>query len=366
VKAPILATLLIALALPQLAAAQSGAITLEPFIGGRVVTSVVDGHPAYTYSWPGVYFEARFIGNEVDVRVDDAENNLYLYLDGVHRMTLTRPGRTTVSLKDLDGSVHVVRLEKASETQSSTGAFEGFTINAGGLALPPPRYDRRFEFIGDSYTVGYGNTARGQTCTVDDVRETTDTSQSFAPATAKHFNAAYRILASSGRGVVRNYGGMAADTMPVLYGYSLFDHSVPADDRDWTPDVVVVALGTNDFSTPLGDNETWHSREELRSDFVRTYVAFVGQLRAKWPAAAFILMAPTNFDHQIIDAVSAVADTLRSGGIANLDVLAFDGLDYQACDGHPSLKDEQLLTQLLTERIARLPKFGGLNPSAKD
>jgi lysophospholipase L1-like esterase len=351
------------IALPQAAAAQ---VTLEPFIGGRVVTSTVAGHAAYTYSWPGVYFEARFIGDAVDVKIDDAQNNLYLYVDGVHKLTLTRPGRTTVSLRDLDGSVHVVRLEKASETQDSTGTFDGFYIGTGEQALPPPRYDRRIEFIGDSYTVGYGDTARGQTCTVDDVRETTDTSESFAPLTAKHFNAAYRIVASSGHGVVRNYGGRdPGDTMPVLYPYSLFDRSVPADDSFWTPDVVVIGLGTNDFSTPLGDGEAWHTRAELHADFVRRYVEFVGQLRAKWPTAQFILMASTSFDHEIVDAVNAVADTLKHGGMTNLDVLAFDGLDYQACDGHPSLNDEHLLSQLLIERLARLPKFGAVSLSVR-
>jgi len=351
--------LLIALALPQAAVAQPAAITLDPFIGGRVVTSVVQGHAVYTYSWPGVYFEAQFVGDAVDVRVDDAQNNLYLYIDGAHKLTLTRPGRTTVSLKDLGAGTHLVRLEKASETQFSTGAFEGFTIGTGEQALPPPHYDRRIEFIGDSYTVGYGDTSRGQTCTVDDVRDTTDTSESFAPLTAKHFNAAYRIIANSGHGVVRNYAGRdPGETMPVLYQYALFDRSVPADDSGWTPDVVVIALGTNDFSTKLGDDEAWRTREELHADFIQHYVAFVDQLRAKWPAADFILMASTSYDDEIIDAVNAVAATLKTAGVTNIDVLSFSGLDYQACDAHPSLNDDRVLSQLLIERIGRLPKFG--------
>ena len=366
VKYQLLASVLIALALPHVAAAEPGTTTLEPFIGGRVVTSVVQGHPVYTYSWPGVYFEGQFIGDAVDVKVDDAQNNLYLYIDGVHKLTLTRPGRATVSLKDLGAGTHIVRLEKASETQYATGAFDGFTIGAGEQALPPPHYDRRIEFIGDSYTVGYGDTSRGQTCTVDDVRDTTDTSESFAPPTAKHFNAAYRIVASSGHGVVRNYAGTnPGETMPVLYQYALFDKSVPADDSGWTPDVVVIALGTNDFSTKLGDGEAWHTRDELRADFIQHYVAFVDQLRAKWPAADFILMASTSFDNEILDAVSNVAETLKSAGMTNLDVLSFSGLDYQACDGHPSLNDDRMLSQLLIERIARLPKFGAASSPAQ-
>ena len=361
-KHQLFASVVIALVLSRAAIAQPASVALEPFIGGRVVTSVVGGHAVYTYSWPGVYFEGRFVGDAVDVKVDDAQNDLYVYIDGIHKLTLTRPGRTTISLKDLGAGTHTVRLEKVSETQFSTGAFEGFAIGAGEQALPPPHYDRRIEFIGDSYTVGYGDTSRGQVCTADDVRDTTNTSDSYAPLTAKHFNAAYRIMANSGYGVVRNFAGRdPGETMPVLYQSALLDKSVPADDSGWTPDVVVIALGTNDFSTKLAEGEAWHTRDELRADFIQHYVAFIDQLRAKWPAADFILMASTSYDSEIIDAVNAVATTLKSGGMANLDVLSFSGLDYQACDAHPSLNDDRVLSQLLIERIAKLPKFGSVS-----
>jgi lysophospholipase L1-like esterase len=344
-------------------------VPLTPYVGGRVVTHVTKDtgwhlftsphdEVSYTYEWPGVYFEAQFTGGAVDVKVNDDQDNLYLYIDGVHKLTLTRPGRVTVALKDLGAGTHDVRLEKSSETQSSTGTFDGFTVDSVAETLPPPHYDRNIEFIGDSYTVGYGNTSRGQTCTVDDVRDTTDTSLSFAPAAAKHFNAGYRILADSGHGVVRNYGGMEpGNTMPVLYNYTLLDKSVAAPDDGWAPDVVVIGLGTNDFSTPLGPGEQWQTRDALRADFVHTYVAFVKSLRAKWPAAHIILMSSTNFGGEIIGAVDAVAAQLKDGGETNLEVIAFSGLDWQACDAHPSLKDERILSQLLIDRIFLLPRF---------
>ena len=333
-------------------------IALAPYIGGRVVATLSGGETVYTYSWPGVYFEAQFQGNAVDVKVDDDQNDLYLFIDGVHKLTLTRPGRTTVALQDLGDGQHTVRLEKSSETQSSTGRFEGFYVASAKEALPTPHYDRRIEFIGDSYTVGYGVNSRGQTCTVEDVRQTTDTSEAFAPLTAKHFNAAYRILANSGHGIVRNYSNMEpGNTMPVLYQYSLFDKSVVAADGDWTPDVVVIGLGTNDFSTRLGPNEKWHTREELRADFIARYVEFVRSLNARWPAAHYILMVSTLYDGEIQNAVNAVADTLKSAGMTNVDVIAFSGLDYQACHGHPSLKDESILSQLLIAQISRYPQF---------
>ncbi len=333
-------------------------VPLETYIGGRVLASSAAGETAYIYEWPGVYFEARFSGDSVDLKVDDDQNNLYLYVDGVHKLTLTKPGHTTVALKDLGPGEHVVRLEKSSETQASTGKFEGFFVPSPDRVLPLPHYDRRIEFIGDSYTVGYGNQSRGQTCTVDDVAATTDTSQSFATLTAKQFNAAYRIDAFSGRGVVRNYDGIApGDTLPVMYKYTLFDKSAGVAEDGWTPDVVVIGLGTNDFSTPLNIGEKWTTREALRVDFVNTYVAFIQSLHAKWPAAHIILMASTKYENEVADAVTATAEAARTDGVTDLETIIFSGLDWQACQGHPSLKDEAILSQLLSDRIARLPKF---------
>jgi lysophospholipase L1-like esterase len=350
-------------------AGAAAAAPLETFVGGRVVTQTIkddsfrlftSAHDAvrYTYQWPGVYFEAAFNGDSVDAKIDDDQNNLYLWVDGIHKLTLTRPGKTTVSLKDLGPGRHIVRLEKATETQSTVGSFVGFTVPNPDNALPAPVYQHRIEFIGDSHTVGYGNTSRGQTCTPDDVRDTTDTSQAFAPLTAKHFGAAYRINAFSGRGIVRNYGGLApGDTLPVLYQYTLFDHSVPAPDDGWTPDVVVVSLGTNDFSTPLKPGEKWSTHDELKADAVRTYADFIKSLRAKYPNAHIIMMASDVKPGEIADNMKAAAALAQSEGVGDLESFVFTGLDWKACNFHPSLNDDVLLSQMLIDRIAVLPAF---------
>jgi len=346
----------------------AGSVPLDTFVGGRVVKQVTPGAQGwfsaepdtvrYTYQWPGVYFEAQFSGSAVDVKVDDSENNLYLWVDGSHKLTLTRPGKTTVSLKDLGPGRHVVRLEKASETQATTGRFEGFYVAGVENALPAPSYPRAIEFIGDSYTVGYGNQSRGQTCTTDDVRETTDTSRAWGPAVAKHFGAAYRINAYSGRGMVRNYNGIAAgDTLPYLYKYSLFDHSVTAADDGWTPDVVIVGLGTNDFSTPLNPGEKWVTRDALHADYIRTYADFIKSLRAKYPNAHIITMAPDNMAGETATQMKAAEALAESEGVGNIEAVEFGGLDWQACHAHPSLKDEDLLSKLVIEKLSQLPKF---------
>jgi hypothetical protein len=159
--------------------------------------------------------------------------------------------------------------------------------------------------------------------------------------------------------VVRNYNGIVpGEPLPALYPYTLFDRSVAAPEDGWTPDVVVIGLGTNDFSTELNPGETWTTREALRADVVKNYMLFVQSLRAKWPATHFILMASA--DHlstEIADAMTATADGLKAQGFTDLETITFTGLDFQACHGHPSLKDDALLSQLLIDRISQLPKF---------
>lgn len=337
-------------------AAIADGVPLPVLVGGRVVQE--DGGPRATYQWPGVYFEAAFTGDRIDAKVDDGQDNLYLYVDGVHKLTLTRPGKTTVSLADLGAGAHVVRLEKASETQAATGSFEGFFVPSQSNVLPAPKYTRRIEFIGDSYTVGYGNTSRGQICSVDDVRDTTDVSQSWAPIAAKHFNADYRIHAFSGRGIVRNYDGHApGETLPFLYRYTLFDRASVTVDDGWTPDVIVVGLGTNDFATALKAGEHWDSRESLRADAVRTYADFIKALRAKNPTAHILLMASDGANGEIAANMKAAAELAASEGVSDLEYFTFTGLDWMGCHYHPSLKDDILLSQLVIDRLTQLPKF---------
>ena len=376
IRRALVSAFLAAAAMPAVAAASNG-IALQPAVGGRVVArTVVDrpayamyaggrvmqfaatSHTTYTYAWPGVYFEAQFTGDSVAVRLDDDQNLLHLYLDGVHKDSLIRPGHRTVILDKLGDGPHVVRLEKAGETQDTTARFDGFTVASTEQVLPAPHYYRRMEFIGDSYMVGYGNTSHTHTCTHEEIRDTTDTSESYVTLAAKHFHAAYRILATSGHGVVRNYNNFSpGETLPWYYQFALFDKATLANDDGWVPDAVVVDLGTNDFSTPLGDDEKWKTREDLRADFIATYAVFVKSLRAKYPAAHIILMAENIGDNERIDAVNAVASRLKSDGEHDLDVLPYSGLDHLACDYHPSHLDEGILWQLLIDRLSLLPKF---------
>lgn len=308
-------------------------------------------HISYSYSWPGVYFEAAFTGTAVDVKLDDDQNFLNLIVDDQAPVLLKKPGKTVYSVKNLSQGAHKIRLEKLTETQWSKGKFEGFYISEKDSAIKVPAAKRRIEFIGDSYTVGYGNTSSSRDCTTEQVFETTNTQLAFAPRVAKYFQADYQVNASSGFGVVRNYNGGSPDkSLLKLYPYTLYDNSSVYKSK-WEPHIIVIGLGTNDFSTPLNPGERWANREALQADYVENYKKYIKDLRATHKKAYFILNASTNLDGEIAKQVEKVIAQLKAEGEKKIDSVIFSGLDYAGCHWHPSVKDDEILAKLFIEKI---------------
>jgi lysophospholipase L1-like esterase len=319
--------------------------------GGRVEKTVDEGKIVYRSQWPGVYFETSFTGTAVDFQLGRGDGIFHVLVDGQPVTKLVKPLQGLYTIEGLTPGQHVARIEIASENQNAPIDFGGFFAERSEYASAPQALSRSIEFIGDSHTVGYGDTSLTRQCTPEEVWLKTDTSQAFGPLIAKHYNADYRINAISGRGLVRNYNGFKADSLPQSYSFMLFDKKEPAPDTGWRPQVVVIALGTNDFSTGLNPGEKWKSREELHADYEKTYVGFVQDLRTKYPEAFFILGAPEVANGELQREVHNVIDQLKAAHETRLAFAAFDQLELTACDGHPSLADHKRVAQIIIDTI---------------
>jgi lysophospholipase L1-like esterase len=341
--------------LAAVAAASLGAappeLTLPLNVGGRVIREA-DG--AMRFGWPGVYFESRFRGTAVRVRFETATEHLRLLVDGEEKAVFRRPGAVDLTVGGLAAGEHVVRLEKLTESQAGGGRFLGFTPAAGGAALQPPRRARQIEYIGDSYTVGYGNTSPRRECTPREVHATTDTQQAFGPLVARRFDADYRIVAYSGFGIVRNYGGRVPElSLPGIYERLAPDapRALLLPDPHWRPLLIVVNLGTNDFSTPLAPGERWRDAAALRADYRSRYAAFLRSLDVRHSQARFVLMGSDVFLEDVRQVRASLPEPLR----ARVTTLRFGDLELTGCNWHPSLEDNRRLADQLAAAIEGLP-----------
>lgn len=305
----------------------------------------------YNYQWPGVYFLAAYQGSALYFRVGSGRQNLHITADG-HSSRIVLDGQAGFyRIATPNGPTHRVRIDVINENQDGPKSLGEFLVEATGKNTVFATSDRQMEFIGDSYTVGYGNTSTSRICTNDQVWATTDTSQSVGADLALHYNANYQINAISGRGVVRNYDGSAANTVPVAYPFTLFNEQNLYRDPAWMPSVVVISLGTNDFSTSLHATEAWKTRDDLHAAFVATYLTFIKSLRSQYPRALIVLWSTDEMHGEIAEEGQEVVQKMHIAGDPRVDFVDVTGLAFTGCHQHPSLTDDSLIAARLTTDI---------------
>lgn len=335
-------------------------VPLAMSVGGRVSVAPARnpgnfGPEEYVSRWPGTYFSTKFKGSEVYFRIGTNHEILHIVVDEQSPLKLVNPEPAIYRISGLKNSSHSIRIFVVTESQDAPNYFGGFAIQAKEKPLPLKQQSRQIEFIGDSHTVGYGNLSPTNACSNQEVWERTDNSQTFGALTANHYHAAYQINAISGRGVVRNYNGFIGDTLPVAYPYVLFDKKQEYHDPAWKPQIIVIALGTNDFSTPLHAGEKWKTRDELHTDYERTYVSFLQNLRAKNPNAYIVLWATDLANGEIEAEVRKAVQQAKEQGETKLAFIPIDHLQFTGCNSHPSLEDEKTIANKLEQFIDSTP-----------
>lgn len=286
------------------------------------------------FDWPGCSIQARFSGPSITVKLSGGDNDFNVIIDGEWKSKLTIDNAKTsyVAAAGLSGGVHTLLLTKRTEGFQGITTFSGLELEDGqALSALPPRPGKRIQFIGDSFTVGYGDEANTLVCA--DRRPFDNNYVAYGPITARALDAEYSVQAVSGLGMVHNYGdpvALSAQPMPPLYDQTLFGKAQPKwDMSSWVPDVIVVALGTNDFSTAVKPTEP---------QYASAYQAFLAKLRG-WHANAQILCVTysvDNFQKAYVDSV--VSRAVRAGDTlihrVHLPALATTEL---GCDYHPNV-----------------------------
>ncbi len=292
--------------------------------------------------WSGVGAVFRFNGTDASVRLDDNGRYFTVVVDGAVQPTLaTSPGEQTYPLAvGLPAGEHTVELYR--RTEGSFGPTTILGVELVGELLAPPPVQRRIEIIGDSITCGYGNEGTDP-CNFS--AETENHYLTYGALTARMFGAEISTVAWSGKGVVNNFDNDVFEPLPQIYD-RLLATDPGAWNFEWQPDVVVINLGTNDFST---------GGDPPENVFVPAYVAFLQHLRDVYPDAFILPVAPVLFgDEAIMVAgyLNSAVDQRHAAG--DLDV-AFADINVQwngsGCDGHPNLEAHAGMAMRLAEEL---------------
>lgn len=227
------------------------------------------------YDWSGVYIQFSFRGTECAVKMSDTGHNYYnVFVDDQPSKTIDVKSDTTIVIaRNIGTHIHKIRIYKRTEGNQGTGSFKGILISEKGEMLEWKDVPiRKIEFVGNSITCGYGTEGLSKS---ERFKPSTENNYlSYAPIMARAFKADYHIIAHSGMGVVRNYGykeKVSPNAMPDRFNRVFDEKELPLwNFRLWKPDVVVINLGTNDFSTqPFPDKTVFKAGYEKLIDEVK-------------------------------------------------------------------------------------------------
>lgn len=208
-----------------------------------------------SFNWSGVSISFDFLGSYCEMNISDTGTNYYdLYIDGKLEKVFPVSGdkKRVVLYRGVEGR-HSLKLQKRTEVTLGTSTLHSFSFSAENAILPTEsEVTRNIVFVGDSYTCGYGT----ESSSGEDpfLPETENCHKAFGVIIAKHFGADYTLISRSGIGVARNYGdknSVSEKTMRHHVRERIYDDpSSRIDSREEREaDIVVIYLGTNDFST---------------------------------------------------------------------------------------------------------------------
>lgn len=317
-----------------------GAIETAPY---HLVGRFDDSDPSRPKgSWSGITFRTRVSGSALSVGLGGSTGILFqIEVDGESIGTFKTTGgdQTYEVASGLPDGEHDVVLVRRNEGFFGNVEFLGFEPGAGASLVETPwPYAHRMELIGDSLTAGYGIEGDSAQCNFSAATESFY--GTYGAVAARNVNAAVHAIAYSGKGVFQNYGGDKNELMPSLWRRTLT--SDPASQWDFskfTPEAVVVNLGTNDFSAAIAE-----------ADFEGAYTDLLVDVRSKYPEAMIFCVT---WAHWGASKEGWVTNAMAATGDAKLRHVGFsiDPADGLGCDYHTNLVTNGKLGAILTQAL---------------
>jgi lysophospholipase L1-like esterase len=303
---------------------------------------------ALRFAWSGSMIAGRFKGTAIRARLKDegGKNHFQVLVDGEPKASFrTDSKKDTFTLAEgLPDGVHDIAIYKRTEAKLGEVTFLGFDPE-GTMLPPPPPAERRMEVIGDSITAGFGNEGPGAVCTFNPADENQYTA--YGALAARELKAEHVTIAWSGKTI---------GEMTDYYERTLPDRpEVTWDFKAWTPQLVVMNIGTNNFAT--------YDPGETR--YVRIYTNLFDRIRKAYPKALIVcLLGPMLSNAYPVGKqnltlarryMTAAIAKIKASGETNFEYVELPeqkASDGYGCGFHPSLKTHKLMA----DRVVNVAK----------
>jgi lysophospholipase L1-like esterase len=300
------------------------------------------------FSFPGVSFFTRFEGKNLSIEAFSSSDKSYLEViidNGLPQVIkLSNTPQIITVVNDSIRKKHSVEIIHRSETWHGVVTLKQLHSD-GKFSAPAKLPKRKMMVLGDSVTCGEAieRIEGGQK----------DTSWwnprlSYGMLTAKNLNAQVQLICMGGRGLIRSWNGKTDErNLPGFYQDSIPDVA-PWNQTQYHPDVIISAIGTNDFGTNIPERET----------YVSTYVRLVNQLLSDHKQAQIILIEGSilNGDKKtaLTEYLAEVAKRVNDKRVHTASSTYYPG---SFGDAHPDKAQHAAMANDLTKQIKKVMKW---------
>ena len=293
----------------------------------------------------------KFKGTELVLRVFSefslSDRNAYIRvtMDGKTRRVRLPKGEKTIAVRAEEGA-HVFEVVKL--TESANNSFALFSAETDGAFLPQEKTPAlKIEFIGDSITTGFGTLApfgNGEYKTKEQ-----DVTKAFSYLTAKALGADYNVIAAGGWPI---YKSVYSDhSIPEIYeNVDFFRNEEKWDFSSFVPDVVVITLGTNDFS--YLSEFSGEKREAEKEKVTEIFTEFIKRVAEKNERAKIILLCGFFEKPELLPLTIEAKERVGSPRVSVLETPSAASMsDVRA--GHPGRICHRIAARRLVEAIKK-------------
>lgn len=296
----------------------------------------------------------NFTGNECSISlqsVDSYEHHNYvqLVLDGkyIGKIKFEKGAVQSFPIKITSNQkVHHLEIYKNTEAQSGNILFAGTTAKLTSISF---KKKKKIEFIGDSITCGAASDPSDIPCDKGEYMDHHNGYYAYGPRIAREIGTDYLMSCVSGIGMYRNWNDENKDEaiMPDIYQnlYLTKDGSKPKYDFAFQPDVISIALGTNDFSGGDGKKERLPFNPEK---YVSNYINFIKMLYEHNPNVQIVItnspMVGGERGVVFEDCLNKVKAAFAKDKMhKEIQIFKFKPMTPKGCSGHPDVEDHKVL-----------------------
>lgn len=279
------------------------------------------------------------------------------------KIVLKENENQAVLFESSDVKTVVIKVIKISEVPFGQAGFKSLELDG---KLVKKNYKKsvnadayKIEFIGDSITCGYGIEGVYMKDVFDTQQERSD--KAYAFLTAKKLGAEFHCVSFSGIGIISQYVDPSVEnpntviSMPLLWPYTdkVLSKNLGLepeiwDERKFSPDLIVINLGTNDASYV-------REVEGRRLSYVHGLRLFIEEIHRRSPKAKICCCLGV-MGQQLCDSVFEAVDLFKKD-FKDVKIKAVklplqdEKNDGVSCDWHPSALTHQKTAEFFAKEI---------------